>query len=273
MCLRCLRLFLILVFANPAYAADLRVCAEPDNLPFSHANQSGFENRIARLVAAELGQRLVYAWQPQRRGFARKTLAAGLCDLWIGVPSDLESVLPTKPYYRSTYVFVSRKGALVSFESENLRDLRVGVQLPGEDLASTPPGHALAVRGAVEKVVKKLKGDEATGAQAVWSALETPARLIATNAGSEGAVVVQQVEREEGSTGFNAATGEFEDLVKAGVIDPAKVTRAALQNAASIAAMILTTEVLVTDAPEPAAPMGGGMPGGGMGGMGGMGMM
>ena len=110
----------------------------------------------------------------------------------------------------------------------------------------------LRARAAVEKVVKKLKGDEATGAQAVWAALETPARLIASNAGSEGAVVVQQVERETGTIGFNAATGEFEDLVKAGVIDPAKVTRAALQNAASIAAMILTTEVLVTDAPEPA---------------------
>ena len=131
----------------------------------------------------------------------------------------------------------------------------------------------LRARAAVEKVVKKLKGDEATGAQAVWAALETPARLIATNAGNEGAVIVQQVEREEGTTGFNAASGEFEDLVKAGVIDPAKVTRAALQNAASIAAMILTTEVLVTDAPEPPAPAGGGMPGGGMGGMGGMGMM
>ena len=114
----------------------------------------------------------------------------------------------------------------------------------------------LRARAAVEKVVKKLKGDEATGAQAVWAALETPTRLIASNAGSEGAVVVQQVERESGTIGFNAATGEFEDLVKAGVIDPAKVTRAALQNAASIAAMILTTEVLVTDAPEPAAPHG-----------------
>jgi chaperonin GroEL len=131
----------------------------------------------------------------------------------------------------------------------------------------------LRARGAVEKTVKKLKGDEATGAQAVWSALETPTRLIAANAGGEGAVVVQAVEREAGSIGYNAATGEFEDLVKAGVIDPAKVTRAALQNAASIAAMILTTEVLVTDAPEPPAPAGGGMPGGGMGGMGGMGMM
>ncbi len=85
-------------------------------------------------------------------------------------------------------------------------------------------------------------------------ALEAPARLIADNAGLEGAVVVQQIERETGSTGFNAATGEFEDLLKAGVIDPAKVTRAALQNAASIAGLLLTTEVLVADKPEPRAP-------------------
>ncbi len=82
---------------------------------------------------------------------------------------------------------------------------------------------------------------------------------------------MQQVERETGSIGLNAATGEFEDLVKAGVIDPAKVTRAALQNAASIAAMLLTTEVLVADKPEPEGAAGGGMPDmGGMGGMGGM---
>ena len=84
----------------------------------------------------------------------------------------------------------------------------------------------------------------------MWKALEAPARLIADNAGLEGAVVVQQIERETGSIGLNAATGEFEDLVKAGVIDPAKVTRAALQNAASIAGLLLTTEVLIADKPE-----------------------
>ena len=125
-------------------------------------------------------------------------------------------------------------------------------------------------RGAVTKAAKKLDGDEATGARSVYKALETPARLIADNAGFEGAVVVQQIERETGSIGLNAATGEFEDLMKAGVIDPAKVTRAALQNAASIAALLLTTEVVVSDKPEepgaaPAMPGGGGM--GGMGGM------
>jgi chaperonin GroEL len=105
----------------------------------------------------------------------------------------------------------------------------------------------------------------------VWKSLEAPARLIADNAGQEGAIIVQKVEAESGVNGFNAATGEYVDLLKAGVIDPAKVTRAALQNAASIAALLLTTEALVADAPEDAPPA---MPGGGgMGGMGGMGMM
>jgi len=126
----------------------------------------------------------------------------------------------------------------------------------------------LRSRAAVDKSIKKLKGDEETGARIVWKALEAPARLIADNAGLEGAVMVQKVESEKGSMGLNAATGEIVDLIKAGVIDPAKVTRAALQNAASIAALLLTTEALVADAPEEAAmPMGGGDPMGGMGGM------
>jgi chaperonin GroEL len=130
----------------------------------------------------------------------------------------------------------------------------------------------LRARAAIEKVMKKLEGDEATGARSVWQAVEAPARLIADNAGHEGAVVVEQILRESGNTGFNAATDDFEDLMKAGVIDPAKVTRAALQNAASIASLLLTTECLVADKPEPAGAMPA-MPGGGMGGMGGMGMM
>ena len=85
----------------------------------------------------------------------------------------------------------------------------------------------------------------------MWESLVAPTRCIAENAGLEGSVWVQQVEAAKGSTGLNAATGELTDLVKAGIIDPAKVTRAALQNAASIAAMVLTTECLVADKPEP----------------------
>ena len=126
------------------------------------------------------------------------------------------------------------------------------------------PGGGVALvrsRAALDKL--KLEGDQATGARIVRAALETPARAIADNAGLEGGVVVQQLERETGSVGLNAATGEFEDLVKAGVIDPAKVTRAALQNAASIAALFLTTEAVIADKPEKENAMAG-MPGGGM---------
>jgi chaperonin GroEL len=133
------------------------------------------------------------------------------------------------------------------------------------------PGGGTALlrsRAAINEL--SLEGDEATGANLVFRSLDAPTRQIAHNAGHEGAVIVQQVETSDGNIGFNAETGEFEDLVAAGVIDPAKVTRAALQNAASIAALLLTTETLITDKPEaidPAAAaaamggMGGGMPG------------
>ncbi|MBK9179573.1 MAG: chaperonin GroEL [Acidimicrobiales bacterium] len=123
----------------------------------------------------------------------------------------------------------------------------------------------LRARGSVAKAVESLEGDQATGARIVYVALDAPARLIAANAGREGAVTVEHVERETGSVGFNAATGQFEDLVKAGVIDPAKVTRAALQNAASIVALLLTTEAVVADKPEPPSPAPAMPPGGGMG--------
>ena len=100
-----------------------------------------------------------------------------------------------------------------------------------------------------------LEGDEATGAGIVRRALSDPARLIAANAGYEGGVVIERIRSEAGNTGFNAATGEWGDLVKAGIIDPAKVTRSALQNAASVAAMALTTECLITDVPEGEPPI------------------
>jgi chaperonin GroEL len=128
-------------------------------------------------------------------------------------------------------------------------------------------------RKAVAEVVDSLTGDEATGARTVWESLIAPCRLIADNAGMEGAVVVPQVEAASGSIGMNAATGEMEDLVKAGIIDPAKVTRAALQNAASIAGLVLTTECLVSDKPEKKSAMPAGGGGGMGGGMPGMGMM
>ncbi|HOZ48722.1 MAG TPA: chaperonin GroEL [Candidatus Hydrogenedentes bacterium] len=126
----------------------------------------------------------------------------------------------------------------------------------------------LRVQPMVENL--KLEGDEAVGAKIVVRALEEPLRQLAANAGEEGATVVQNVKAKKGSVGYNAATNEYEDLLKAGVIDPTKVTRTALQNAASVAGLLLTTEVLIAEIPEPEKPAPAGPGGGGMGGMDGM---
>jgi len=126
----------------------------------------------------------------------------------------------------------------------------------------------LRAQAKVYDLVSTLEGDESTGARLVARALEEPLKQIALNAGLEGGVIVEKVRNLRGANGLNAATGEYEDLVKAGVIDAAKVTRSALQNAASIAGLFLTTEAVVADKPEEKAPA---MPGGGMDGMGGMG--
>ncbi len=131
-------------------------------------------------------------------------------------------------------------------------------------------GGGVALLRAQAKVLdslKKLHGDEETGARIVARGLEEPIKQIALNAGMEGGVVVEKVRGLSGNEGLNAATGEYEDLVKAGVIDAAKVTRSALQNAASIAALFLTTEAVVADKPEEKSAMPAGMPGGGMGDM------
>lgn len=123
---------------------------------------------------------------------------------------------------------------------------------------------------AIEKLAAKLEGDERTGAKLVAKAFEAPLFYIAHNAGLEGAIIVERVKEQKAGIGYNASTDKYVDMVKEGVVDPAKVTRSAIQNAASIAAMLLTTEAVVVDKPEPkgSAPMGGGM-----GDMGGMGMM
>ena len=125
---------------------------------------------------------------------------------------------------------------------------------------------------AAIELVKGANDDEKIGVDIIKRAVEGPLRALAANAGVEGSLIVQEVKKRKGNEGYNVATGEYEDLVKAGVVDPKKVTRSALQNAASIAGLLLTTECLITDAPEKekAAPMGGGH-GGGMGDMGGMG--
>jgi mxaJ protein len=149
------------VFAGLPAVADeagneLRVCADPNNLPFSDDRNGGFENAIAQLFANETGQSVVYTWWAQRRGFIRSTLKAGSCDVVMGVPVGLDMVETTRPYYRSSYVFVSRSDRqlnIASMTDPRLRTLKIGVQLIGDDGFNTPPGHALAKQGIVDNVV------------------------------------------------------------------------------------------------------------------------
>lgn len=135
-------------------ARELRICADPDNLPYSHSDGTGFENRIAVVVAQAIGATPVFVWLPQGRGYIRKTLNAGLCDVVMGVPAHFDPVRATQPYYRSTYVAVTQPGRFVfrGFDDPQLRRVLVGVQLVGDDLAATPPGHALAERGVIDNV-------------------------------------------------------------------------------------------------------------------------
>jgi mxaJ protein len=143
-----------LLLAGSAEARDLRVCADPNNLPFSNARGEGFENKIAQLVARDLKASLSYTWWAQRRGFLRNTLEANLCDLVPGVPASMEMLRTTEPYYRSTYVFVTRAGRAqpVSLDDPALKRLTVGVQMIGDDGANSPPAHALMRRGLVTNI-------------------------------------------------------------------------------------------------------------------------
>jgi mxaJ protein len=133
----------------------LRVCADPNNLPFSNEAGEGFEIGIAKLIGQNLRRQVTFFWWPQRRGFFRNTLGAGQCDVVLGVPAGFERALTTSPYYRSTYVFVSRTDRAItlrSFDDPRLRELVVGVQLIGDDGVNTPPAHALTSRGIVDNV-------------------------------------------------------------------------------------------------------------------------
>lgn len=153
---------------------ELRVCADPNNLPFSNQRGLGFENRLAELIASELNARVSYTWWAQRRGFFRNTLRAGLCDVVMGVPSSFEMAMPSRPYYRSTYVFVYRRDSGVqvrSFDDEALRSLRIGVHVVGDDYTNPPPAQALARRGIVGNVVGFSLYDD-------YTRPNPPARLI-----------------------------------------------------------------------------------------------
>lgn len=142
--------------ANATPHRVLRVCADPNNLPFSSAQAPGFENQIAELLARELGAHVEYTWWAQRRGFFRNTLKARTCDVVIGVPFGLAMARTTAPYYRSAYAFVSRADRALgvhSLDDPRLRGWKIGVQLIGDGGVNTPPVHALSRRGIVENIV------------------------------------------------------------------------------------------------------------------------
>ena len=139
---------------------QFRVCADPENLPFSNRLQEGFENKIASVVAKALNATPSYIWWGQRRGFIRNTMNATLeqarCDIVIGVPEKYDLVRTTRPYYRSTYVFVYPKSKglrLKTLDDPILKKLKIGVHLLGDNYENPPPVHALATRGIVGNVV------------------------------------------------------------------------------------------------------------------------
>ena len=148
--------FALLLCCIPAFARELRVCADPNNLPFSNRAGEGFENKIVELLARDLGATVRYAWWPQRRGAIRNTLDTDACDVIPGIVAGMERLATTRPYYRSGYVFVVRDdGALrdlSSLDDPRLAQATIGVQLIGDDGANTPPAHALSRRGLVANV-------------------------------------------------------------------------------------------------------------------------
>jgi len=152
----------------------LKVCADPNNLPYSNERGEGFENKLAELVAAEMRTTVRYTWWAQRRGFVRNTIRTMACDVIMGLPSSDELTLQTRPYYRSSYVFVwpkDRALAVRSFDDQVLRELRIGVHVIGDDYANAPPAHALSRRGIITNLVGySIDGD--------YSRPNPPARLV-----------------------------------------------------------------------------------------------
>jgi mxaJ protein len=164
----------------------LRVCADPNNLPFSNERREGFENEIAEVIARDLHADVEYTWWAQRRGYIRNTLRAGMCDLVVGISAGVDMLATTAPYYRSTYVFVYRKNAglhIDSFDSPALRRVRIGVQIIGDDYANTPPAHALARRNIIHNVRGYRVTDD-------YSKPNPPSRIIEAVANNEIDVAV-----------------------------------------------------------------------------------
>ena len=158
----------------PPKLQTLRVCADPNNMPFSNERQQGFENRIASLIARDLGVPVQYTWWPERRGFVRNTLKARTCDVVMQVPAGYELTEHTAPYYRSTYVFVTRADRHLTIRSVDdpaLRHLRIGIHRMGADSPTAPAASALARRGLAAQIVPfMIYGD--------YSQPDPPAQLI-----------------------------------------------------------------------------------------------
>jgi len=139
----------------PAPLRELTVCADPNNLPFSNRAEAGFENKLVELVAHDLDAHVTYVWWAQRRGYARHTLAEAKCELWPGVAYGVEHIATTQPYYRSTYVFVTRGDRPLdglTLDDARLKSLSIGVQMVGDNAMNTPPAQALAHRGLTANV-------------------------------------------------------------------------------------------------------------------------
>ena len=171
-----LMLPVLLLAAVSLGAPQFRVCADPENLPFSNRKLQGFENKIADLLAKDLGASPTYIWWGQRRGFIRNTMFATLkeqrCDIVIGVPEGYDLVRTTAPYYRSTYVFVypkAKRFQLKSLDDPILKKIKIGVHLIGDDYTNPPPVHELAKRGIVDNVI---------GFDTFYSAQNPPSRII-----------------------------------------------------------------------------------------------
>jgi mxaJ protein len=148
---------LAVAFTLPCLAGQtLRVCADPNNLPYSNEQQQGFENKLTDLIAKDLSMQVTYFWFPQREAFFRNTLDRGVCDVVMGVPAGIDEAATTRPYYRSSYVFVTRRDRhlhITSFDDPRLHVLKIGVHILGEEDDSLPPVHALTSRGIVRNLV------------------------------------------------------------------------------------------------------------------------
>lgn len=164
-----------LLAAAPVHSESvLRVCADPNNLPYSNRAGEGLDNKLAELVAGELGKTVEYAWWPQRRGWVRNTLNAEKCDVALEVPAGYGMVLTTRPFYSSTYVFVSRTDRhydLHSLDDPRLRNLKIGLHFIGDDYSNPPPAHALGARG----ITSNITGYSIYG---TYTDPNPPARLI-----------------------------------------------------------------------------------------------